>query len=485
MRTSRTTTSTALALAALAATPAAADASRTSVTGFAPAAVTVAQRDEPTGPPGAPAHQRYELFSDADGRLVIRVDRGEVSVAGACTLQGIRTVVCPPASNRAGVLRVHAGAGDDTISLAGLRAVSGYTEIDVDGGPGDDRITGGELGETLRGGARHGDGSPITDLLFGDGDDVIDGGPGADVIFGNAGADVIDGLGVRGMTETAPNVLDGGPGNDVLHLGSTLGPDTVSGGSGLESATPAAPVSLSVTAPPAQLVALGDLVTYEARETAGVTVTIDDRADDGAPGERDNIRTDVESVRGTPQDDAITGSTRANVLDGGRGVDRLVGFAGPDHYLLRDGVRDACPQIDIGDTVDADLLDPTVSECRRARPDARDIARAAELGRLRLIRRPVDERTPAVGIGRLRPARDGALTLAVTCPKGAPRACSGSLTLRAGKATARGRYRAPAGRTARVRIARAGGFRGMVRIDARWRGTSSRGMSTVTAFRAR
>ncbi len=52
-------------------------------------------------------------------------------------------------------------------------------------------------------------------------------------------------------------------------------------------------------------------------------------ADDGAAGEKDDVRYDVENIKGTAQNDVLSGSHNANVIDGNGGDDAISGgFAG-------------------------------------------------------------------------------------------------------------------------------------------------------------
>jgi hypothetical protein len=94
-----------------------------------------------------------------------------------------------------GSFEVNAGAGDDSVSVAGNVPVP----VTLRGGAGADRLTGG--------------GGPDR-LIGGSGDDHLYGRGGADVLYGGSGDDV----------------LNGGPGNDVLRGGP--GQDTLIGGSG-------------------------------------------------------------------------------------------------------------------------------------------------------------------------------------------------------------------------------------------------------------
>jgi Ca2+-binding RTX toxin-like protein len=133
-------------------------------------------------------------------------------------------------------------------------------------------------------------------LLGAEGDDVLVGGDGADTVGGGAGADR----------------LDGGAGNDTLNGDSgddrmvgAAGNDVLNGGTGTDTAD------------------------YSAR-VASLTVTIDAVANDGAPGETDNVKTDVENVDGGGGNDVLIGGTANNVLTGGAGHDSLDGDAGND-----------------------------------------------------------------------------------------------------------------------------------------------------------
>jgi Ca2+-binding RTX toxin-like protein len=140
--------------------------------------------------------------------------------------------------------------------------------------------------------------SPIT-LTGGEGDDVLSGGDGNDTINGGAGVDTLDG-------GTGNDTLNGDQGDDKLLGGTgTTGSDTLNGGTGT------------------------DVADYSGR-SASLTITIDGTANDGAPGEGDNVKTDVENVTGGSGNDALIGGSAANVLSGGPGHDSLDGDAAND-----------------------------------------------------------------------------------------------------------------------------------------------------------
>ena len=153
---------------------------------------------------------------------------------------------------------------------------------------------------------------------FGDaGDDSLQGGPGFDKLDGGAGNDILD-------PSSFGDIVTGGPGFDTVR----------------ESA-------------------------------AGVVVTLDDVANDGVPGQGQNIKSDVEKVAAGSGDDELEGNALANTLSGGDGTDTLTGNGGADTLLgdagadtinARDGGAD---NVDCGPGADVALIDPvdTVTSC--------------------------------------------------------------------------------------------------------------------------
>jgi len=175
--------------------------------------------------------------------------------------------------------------GDDVIDASAFSWNPGTSlgTLDLYGGPGNDRLTGG----------------PGKNLLDGqDGDDVLYGGPGADSLYGGQGNDQVY----------------GGDGADGLYAEATAdGADFLSGGAGV------------------------DTVHYD-RRTAGVTVTLDNRlADDGEPGEGDEIAGNVEDAVGGAGDDLMVARYGRNDLRGGDGDDEIYGGPGDDFLNGGDG----------------------------------------------------------------------------------------------------------------------------------------------------
>ena len=282
------------------------------------------------------------------------------------------------------VERLVGSAGDD--SLAG-----GPAADELDGGPGSDSLDGGDGADTLDGGsadagndALHGGGGADT-LLGNAGNDVLEGGDDADTVMGGgdadratggsgeddvtggAGADTVSGGPGDDAVDGAAPVMLGIDGNDVVagdagndRLSGAEGNDEITGGAGVDDMSGGAGA---------------DMVDY-GFAGAGVTVTLDGRPNDGAAGEGDNVRTDVEDVGGGGREDTLTGSADANVLDGGSGEDYLDGAARPDE--LRGGrgqdvirARDRSAdrvQCGIGAGADFAIVDRAdrVSGCERA-----------------------------------------------------------------------------------------------------------------------
>ena len=261
--------------------------------------------------------------------LVVTDPNASITVAtpqAPCTQESPGEVVCPlPDEPALGVLALVVELGDqDDGATADLRTDDAF--LDLSGGPGDDRLAStGTLSSTVRGGVGNdsltgGDG--FQSLLGDAGIDQLDGGPGGDSLYGGSGTDHLDG-------GAGTDSLDGGPEADVL-----------SGGAGR------------------------DAVVYSGRKLT--SVSLDGRANDGARGERDWVRRDVENaeinrgrvvgnrqanslrvgegtaiggagddglagsgkLHGGPGNDEISGSGRSTVAYGEAGNDRLVAFGG-------------------------------------------------------------------------------------------------------------------------------------------------------------
>ena len=145
----------------------------------------------------------------------------------------------------------------------------------VEGGPGDDVITGSADGDILQGG-------PGNDKIDGGGgDDVVAGGTGNDIVNGDAGADFLLGGDLSDFelgTHQAPghDTLGAGSGDDLVAPGP--GGSAIDGGPGHDTL----------------LYALERAGGH--RPPAPVSVRFDGRGNDGPPGSHDNVDPTVENV---------------------------------------------------------------------------------------------------------------------------------------------------------------------------------------------
>ena len=133
------------------------------------------------------------------------------------------------------------------------------------------------------------------------------GGPGADDLNGSSAKDTVDGGG-------GPDTLSGGAGEDTLSGGA--GNDSLSPGTGPDIVEGQGDV---------------DTVIYNRGDDEDVRVSLfDNVANDGELGEGDNVKSDVENIKGGDGDDTLTGSAGPNSIYGGDGHDTLYGGGGQD-----------------------------------------------------------------------------------------------------------------------------------------------------------
>lgn len=291
----------------------------------------------------------------------------ETSTAGgwyfaSCALPGVAAI------------RLEGGDGDDAVRVTPNIPFGGA--ISADGGPGNDDLQG-SIG-----------GAAVT-LQGGDGNDKVGGSSADDVLHGGPGNDVLDG-------DDGNDQVRGDDGDDNLSGGRTLSSDLLDGGGGHDTI---------------------DADWYDAnRPTNSVTVTLDGAADDGRPGEGDNV-VRVETIKtrqaarlvaggdavvfdvtgtdagsttliGSPGadrlrsydyddtiqagagDDSIEGGNGHDTIDAGPGRDSVIADAGPgsctflvcrgvhgnDVIQVRDGEVDS---VDCGPGTDRVIADPT------------------------------------------------------------------------------------------------------------------------------
>ena len=185
-----------------------------------------------------------------------------------------------------------AGGNDSVIIAPGLTAAFKPKKVVIRGGAGDDTIFGGTGNDSLFGGA---------------GRDTIDGEDGNDAVYGAAGAGDLTGDLADTLKGGAGNdhlvgglgndVMTGGDGNDLMEGGADN--DKLDGGLGADDERGDAGDDIFLEGPTANgsdkfTGGSGtDKVDYSQR-TGTISITRDGKANDGAPGEGDNVGSDVE-----------------------------------------------------------------------------------------------------------------------------------------------------------------------------------------------
>jgi hypothetical protein len=292
--------------------------------------------------------------------------------------------------------------------------------------------------------------TPWADVDLGDGDDVLRKHHGGMLATLGAGAD-------RASADAGRLQVEGGP-----------GPDAISG-------SPHAAVEVDY---------------YD--HAVGVRVTLDDRANDGAPGEGDDIAASVRAVGGTSHADVLDGrrarghivlsgsfgndrlyaAPAGGVLDGGTGADVLHGGPGRDRLYGEEGddvVSGRAGDDLLGGLSGRNVLTGGPGHDRfevtalgdddiRARDGERDVVACTSLP----VRMAVDTRdrlmdcAPALGVG---PDPPGVLVgrrlrLALVCRRPRAVSCRGTvrLTDSAPRALARVPFRIAAGTTVHVTV---------------------------------
>lgn len=142
-------------------------------------------------------------------------------------------------------------------------------------------------------------------LTGSDAPNILIGGGQRDIIRGLGGNDQIDGRG-------GDDYESGNQGNDTFNQDAVVnGSDRILGGTGF------------------------DTVSYTHR-LSKVVVSLDGKANDGAPGEEDLVDGYVNAIVGGHGWDTLAGDDAANRLTGGWGSDHLYGRGGNDNLVARD-----------------------------------------------------------------------------------------------------------------------------------------------------
>lgn len=323
------------------------------------------------------------------GPLVIVTDTGPGGAApndASCSVINAQNVSCPlvpppdppPADPFDPIRHVEfqANGGPDA-----LNATPPTMSVDATGGDGPDTLTGGPLDDFLSGE----DG--IDQLTSLGGDDNLSGGEGNDALSAGDGEDNLGGGGSNFNTG-GTDVLDGGAGSDFA---------------GYFRAT-------------------------------SVNVSLDDVANDGFPGENDNLIA-IEDTEGGDGDDILTGNDSPNEIFGNDGNDTIRSLGGSDEVFGDDGDDlidggGAADGITCGNGVDTALVDPDDDvgiDCERSG------ARAS------LDTVAVDGK--------------GIAKVPVTCPATEAADCEGKVRLLVnGKSIGKGKFKAPVGETKKAKV---------------------------------
>jgi Ca2+-binding RTX toxin-like protein len=271
------------------------------------------------------------IITGSDGADNIRIGAGSaVATEGAMNLNGDASaeLTWEGLTAPAEAITVNGGDGDDVISAAGGLGTGLVVAraLTITGGEGDNTLTGGSGIDNI----------DVTDT----GDSAVDGGYGADdidvtgtgdnTVNGGVGIDAID----VGVAATGDNVLNGGPDSDVITIANVTGYNVLDGGSGahndLVGGTGDETFDQGTSSLGTDHMVGGggiDTVDYSGRTNA-VSISNDNGADSGEPGEADQIAADVEVLIGGSGDDDITAAGATAVAIGGAGADTLTGSGG-------------------------------------------------------------------------------------------------------------------------------------------------------------
>ena len=176
------------------------------------------------------------------------------------------------------------GSGQDD-----LRGGSATTSVTLNGGGGDDNLNGMDGPTVIHGGT---------------GNDGVFGGSGNDQVFGEDGNDRLRGHGGNDLE-------DGGPGDDDIGFSPGVSHDSDPGADQIVGGTGSDRLRLS-------------------GHQGGMTISIDGQANDGTPGEGDNIGSDIEQIDGTTSNDVFFGSAGPDNFSGDSGDDEIHGGGGQD-----------------------------------------------------------------------------------------------------------------------------------------------------------
>jgi Ca2+-binding RTX toxin-like protein len=274
--------------------------------------------------------------ADTDAYYSVRDTAATLTPSGTCLAVDGHFAVCPGTGIK--TIIVETGDRADAITLDAA-TIPGTISETVDGGSGNDYVSGANTPGTVSGGSGNDDvhgrgtvnggagsdllmGSPLADnLRGGSGADTLDGGFGADDIAGGSEADSLVYSGrVNGVNVTigSGNFNDGGPEDQT---GSRR--DTVHGDVEIQFGTERDDVLVGDRTPETLVGLGGD--DFEVGNGGGDSVL------GGPGGDRQFGKSGNDRLAGGPDDDFLRGGTGLDVMQGRNGIDRI---------NARDGARD-------------------------------------------------------------------------------------------------------------------------------------------------
>lgn len=255
---------------------------------------------------GGPGEQTDALELSATATTYVVTSNVAITSGAGCFNNAANIVSCAKPQAPLGYATMYGGGGPDTLSIT--QGLPETAVVVLDGGPGDDIISGSTGAEILRGGIS--------------GNDKMYGGAGDDAIFSGPGGDL----------------LEGGAGNDQLVTTSPCDGHIYSGGSGA-----------------------GDIAGFAQALDYGIEATLGGKAIGRgiSPCAGTQIQGDNEILEGTQHGDVLVGNDRdnplilgkngndviigmggADVLRGERGQDAMFGGPGPDVLQAFDAEKD-------------------------------------------------------------------------------------------------------------------------------------------------
>jgi Ca2+-binding RTX toxin-like protein len=366
-----------------------------------------------------------------NNHIGLRSNSAALTAGSGCTQVSATEVTCFRGSGP-NIATINLGDGDDR-----LGSVFNGAALFIRAGDGNDTVTGSDGGDAL-------DGDAGNDSLQGAfGNDVLNGGPGNDRFLNNHRDDGND-------------VKNGGDGNDRIEFLSTGDPgnDVYTGGAGV------------------------DVLDFSGSDL-GVSISLDDIANDGPAGHADNAASDIENIRGSRGNDTLIGDSGRNLLeglaggdvlrggtparvvrvtfglvgddtlDGGIGLDRMDGEGGDDLLLARDAIDDQLSvAMNCGSGDDRLIADLADDDTRALSPSCESIDQGA-----------INEgANVTIASRRLGVSPGGTVRARLRCPRSVGIGCRGTLAAGAPKRAGlrglgrRTRYRIRRGRSKLVTI---------------------------------